>query len=128
MSSLGPLRFVPTFRRYVWGGRKLGAFLGKPIGEGNDYAESWEIVDHGEDQSIVAAGPHAGATLGQFVRQHGADLLGRHAPLAQFPLLFKYLDAQRDLSVHPDDGARGSTQSTRLRQDRGLGHRRRRAW
>jgi mannose-6-phosphate isomerase len=105
MTSLGPLRFVPTFRRYVWGGRKLGTFLGKPIGEGDDYAESWEVVDHGEDQSIVAAGPHAGAALGQLVREHGEALFGQHAPLPQFPLLFKYLDAQRDLSVqvHPDD-------------------------
>ncbi|HEY2839000.1 MAG TPA: type I phosphomannose isomerase catalytic subunit [Pirellulales bacterium] len=105
MSSLGPLRFVPMFRRYVWGGRKLGTFLGKPIGEGEDYAESWEVVDHGEDQSIVAAGPSAGAPLGQLVRERGGDLFGRHAPLPQFPLLFKYLDAQRDLSVqvHPDD-------------------------
>jgi mannose-6-phosphate isomerase len=32
-------------------------------------------------------------------------LLGRHAPRAVFPLLFKFLDACRDLSVqvHPDD-------------------------
>jgi len=105
MPQLGPLRFQPTFRRYVWGGRKLGTLLGKPIGEGEDYAESWEIVDHGEDQSVVAAGPAAGAALGALVRERGPELLGRHAPLPQFPLLFKYLDAQRDLSVqvHPDD-------------------------
>ncbi|MBX3432949.1 MAG: class I mannose-6-phosphate isomerase [Pirellulales bacterium] len=100
-----PLRFEPLFRRYLWGGRRLGTMLGKPIGPGDDYAESWEIVDHGADQSVVAHGPLAGRTLGELVREQGADLLGRHAPAKQFPLLLKLLDCNRTLSVqvHPND-------------------------
>lgn len=100
-----PLRFQPLFRRYLWGGRRLGTLLGKPIGEGDDYAESWEIVDHGSDQSVVLAGEHAGQALHGLVDKHGRDLFGRHAPQSQFPLLFKFLDCQRDLSlqVHPND-------------------------
>ncbi|MEX2142038.1 MAG: type I phosphomannose isomerase catalytic subunit [Pirellulales bacterium] len=102
---LYPLRFEPIFRRYLWGGRRLGTVLGKPIGEGDDYAESWEIVDRGEDQSRLLSGPLAGMTLGELVRSHGADVFGRHHPQQRFPLLFKLLDAQRTLSVqvHPDD-------------------------
>ena len=73
-----PLRFEPIFRRYIWGGRRLATELNKPIGPEDDYAESWELVDHGEDQSVVAAGPLAGATLGQLVRERGEELLGRH--------------------------------------------------
>lgn len=100
-----PLRFRPIFRRYLWGGRRLESVLGKSLGEGDDYAESWEIVDHGDDQCIVDNGPLAGTTLGELVTKHGRKLLGRHHPQVQFPLLFKFLDAQRDLSVqvHPDD-------------------------
>jgi mannose-6-phosphate isomerase len=100
-----PLRFQPIFRRYIWGGRRLGTVLGKPIGEGDDYAESWEVVDRGSDQSRVLAGPLAGATLAELVRGHGAELFGRHHPQPQFPLLFKLLDAQQVLSVqvHPND-------------------------
>jgi mannose-6-phosphate isomerase len=100
-----PLRFQPIFRRYLWGGRRLGTVLGKPIGEGDDYAESWEIVDRGNDQSRVIAGPLAGATLSELVRDHHAELFGRLHWLTQFPLLFKLLDAQRMLSVqvHPND-------------------------
>lgn len=102
---LYPLRFQPLFKRYLWGDRRLGTVLGKPIGDGNDYAESWEIVDHDADQSVVAAGPLAGKTLAELARSHSHELLGRHAPLPRFPLLFKFLDCNRALSVqvHPND-------------------------
>ncbi|CAE7373515.1 gmuF, partial [Symbiodinium sp. CCMP2456] len=100
-----PLIFKPTFRDYIWGGRRLGTVLNKPIPDEGDYAESWEVVDHGEDQSIVANGPEAGKTLGQLVNEFPEDLFGSKTPSATFPLLFKFLDANRDLSiqVHPDD-------------------------
>jgi len=100
-----PLRFQPIFRRYLWGGRRLEAVLGKALDEGNDYAESWEIVDHGDDQSVVTNGNLAGNTLRELVVSHGEELFGRHHPLKSFPLLFKFLDAHRNLSVqvHPDD-------------------------
>ena len=105
MTKLHPLRFQPLFREYLWGGRRLGSVLHKPIGDGETYAESWEIVDHGEDQSVVAFGPLAGRTLGKIVANHAAELFGQHDPRPQFPLLFKFLDAHRDLSVqvHPCD-------------------------
>jgi mannose-6-phosphate isomerase len=100
------LRFQPLFRRYLWGGRRLGSMLGKPIGAGEDYAESWEIVDHGDDQSVVTNGPLAGRTLGELVREQPAALLGAEVEGAgSFPLLFKFLDCNRTLSVqvHPND-------------------------
>ncbi|HUE71509.1 MAG TPA: type I phosphomannose isomerase catalytic subunit [Pirellulaceae bacterium] len=102
---LYPLRFQPLFKRYLWGGRRLGTVLNKPIEGGDDYAESWELVDHGSDQSVVANGPLSGKTLAELVHSHGRDLLGRHAPLPRFPLLFKFLDCNRALSVqvHPND-------------------------
>ncbi len=104
---LYPLKFRPLLKRYLWGGRRLGTVLGKPLGEGSDYAESWEVVDHGADQSVVSNGTLAGTTLGQIVARLGNELFGRHAPQSRFPLLFKYLDCQRELSVqvHPDDAA-----------------------
>jgi mannose-6-phosphate isomerase len=105
MNTLPPLRFRPILREYLWGGRRLGTELGKPIGEGTTYAESWEVVDHGADQSIVADGPFAGTSLHEIVTQHGRALFGRHYPQRQFPLLFKFLDACQTLSVqvHPND-------------------------
>jgi mannose-6-phosphate isomerase len=104
MTALYPLRFRPILRRYLWGGRRLES-LGKSLPPGNDYAESWEVVDRGDDQSVVLAGPLAGQTLGALVKEFGRPLLGRHAGAARFPLLFKFIDAQDRLSlqVHPDD-------------------------
>ena len=113
---LYPLRFEPQFRRYIWGGRRLESVLQKPIGD-QTAAESWEIVDHGEDQSIVQFGTLAGQSLGQLIKDHGESLLGvevaRQVASDQipsylqnrFPLLLKFLDANRNLSiqVHPDD-------------------------
>lgn len=100
-----PLRFRPILKRTIWGGRRLGEQLGKPIGPESDYAESWEVVDHGDDQSVVENGVLAGRTLAQLVAEHGDWLLGSGVSAESFPLLLKYLDCNRVLSVqvHPDD-------------------------
>jgi len=100
-----PIRFEPIFRSYIWGGDRLAAQLGKkPPGNGI-WAESWEIVDHREGESIVADGSFAGWTLRQLIESFPNEIIGRDAPNERFPLLLKYLDCQRVLSVqvHPDD-------------------------
>lgn len=115
MTTLYPLRFAPLFRRYLWGGRRLETFLGKRLPPGGDYAESWEVVDRQADQSVVAGGRYSGTSLGELIERFPDEVLGVAYLAAQsrrdsagrprFPLLLKFLDAQRDLSVqvHPDD-------------------------
>lgn len=100
-----PLTFRPILKRIVWGGRRLGQLLGKPVGPENDYAESWEIVDHGDQHSRIDSGPLAGTTLRDLVQQRNQEVLGSYAGVDSFPLLLKYLDCNRVLSVqvHPDD-------------------------
>jgi mannose-6-phosphate isomerase len=100
-----PLEFHPILKQIRWGGRRLGTLLGKPIGNADDYAESWEIVDHGDDQSIVTTGSFEDWPLKKIVAQHSRELFGKHAGLSQFPLLVKFLDATDLLSlqVHPND-------------------------
>lgn len=101
-----PLRLEPAFRNYPWGGRKLATHLGKTLPSDGNWAESWEVVDHPEHESVVASGPLAGKTLGQLMRDHGHWLVGDvEAVAGRFPLLLKYLDCHRVLSVqvHPDD-------------------------
>jgi mannose-6-phosphate isomerase len=100
-----PLVFTPILKQTIWGGRRLGDQLGKPIGNESNYAESWEVVDHGADQSIVAEGPLAGKTLAGLITDHRDWLIGDAVSDGRFPLLLKYLDCNRVLSVqvHPDD-------------------------
>lgn len=116
MTSWPLLQFAPVFRDYLWGGDKLVRQLGKPAGPGR-WAESWEIVDHADAQSVVAGGPFAGWTLARLMAEHGRELVGEktwqritrsEVPAGlrgRFPLLIKLLDAAEDLSVqvHPDD-------------------------
>src|SRR5277367_2651575 len=49
--TMQPLQFRPILKRMRWGGRRLGTLLGKRLGDGADYAESWEIADCGSDQT-----------------------------------------------------------------------------
>ncbi|HBO46377.1 MAG TPA: mannose-6-phosphate isomerase [Planctomycetaceae bacterium] len=115
MTNLYPLRFAPLYRHYLWGGRRFETLLGRVLDPDPEkvYAESWEVVDRGDDQSVVAAGPLAGATLGRLVAECREALLGPGRPAAatgpavarRFPLIMKFLDAAKNLSlqVHPDD-------------------------
>jgi mannose-6-phosphate isomerase len=105
-APLYPLRFKPILRRLIWGGRRLGSVLHKPIGDETDYAESWELSDYHDQVSIVDEGRLAGASLRELVHSRGDELLGEAVGQRdQFPLLVKFIDAHQDLSVqvHPDD-------------------------
>ena len=125
MTSLYPLRFQPLFRRYLWGGRRLESFLGKTLPPGNDYAESWEVVDHGAGPESCRVWPAPGDDTGRIAGDDSpancwATNLAECLPTRPsadsattakshsrptFPLLLKFLDAQQNLSVqvHPDD-------------------------
>lgn len=104
-----PLRFEPLYRSYLWGGQRLAKQLGKKLPDEGIWAESWEIVDHREGESMVSEGKLAGLSLRQLIEQHPQAILGSARSTAsgsdRFPLLLKYLDCQRVLSVqvHPDD-------------------------
>ena len=101
-----PLVFEPILKPKIWGGRRLEKTLNKPLPPDEAVGESWEVADLEEDQSVVRDGPARGKTLGQLVKEWGADLLGSAELFeGRFPLLIKYLDAREHLSVqvHPDE-------------------------
>lgn len=104
---LYPFEFEPIFKRTIWGGNRLSRFkhLSQPaFGVG----ESWEISQVEGDVSVLANGPMKGTTLSQLLEQFPEEILGKKVYArfgTHFPLLFKFIDAKRDLSVqvHPDD-------------------------
>jgi mannose-6-phosphate isomerase len=80
--------------------------LHKPVGKGNDYAESWEIADYRDAVSVVCEGDLAGTSLRDLVQNRGRELLGAALDRGgEFPLLVKFIDARETLSVqvHPND-------------------------
>jgi mannose-6-phosphate isomerase len=101
-----PLRFEPHLRPLVWGGRRLGEVLGKPLPTADPCGEAWEISDHASHASVVAEGPYQGQTLRRLMEHDATALLGRAAgAYAAFPWLVKLLDACDWLSVqvHPPE-------------------------
>ncbi len=89
MSFQQPLVFKPIFMERVWGGRRIATTLGKQLPP---------------DESVVATGSLAGATLHDLWTKMREPIFGANLPdTPQFPLLAKILDARETLSVqvHP---------------------------
>lgn len=105
--KLYPLKFQPLFKYRIWGGNKLKSELNK-VYDGDSIGESWEISDVENDETKVISGHLKGQTLKQLVSHYKADLLGEKVYNRfgeNFPLLIKYLDTAKPLSiqVHPGD-------------------------
>ncbi len=106
--ELYPFKFNPIYKERIWGGRKLQHFLDKNLPEAGLYGESWEIADLPSDQSIISNGEYKGEELGGVISAFAKAILGASVLSqfgSQFPLLIKYIDAAKDLSVqlHPND-------------------------
>lgn len=105
-----PLLFRPLFKERVWGGQRLRQFFPHlPTGR---VGEAWVLSDHPQGPTPVENGPYAGRTLSWFRELEPAAVFGTRglsAKTDQFPLLFKLLDSQEDLSiqVHPGDDYEG---------------------
>ena len=104
---LYPLFFKPISKERLWGGRKLMDFLNKPF-HGDQIGESWELSAVSGDESVVLDGPLQGKSLNELIEIYKADLVGKSVYERfgnDFPILIKYIDAQKDLSVqlHPHD-------------------------
>jgi mannose-6-phosphate isomerase len=100
-----PLIFNPIYKETIWGGHAIGSRYNRQLSPDRTIGESWEIVSHGADQSVVASGFLAGKTLGAIVAEESPSLLGKIETFGKFPLLVKFIDAQERLSVqvHPND-------------------------
>lgn len=104
---LYPFVFEPIYKSTIWGGNRLSQFkqLPRPMfGVG----ESWELSQVEGDVSVLANGEMKGCTLADLLDRYPEEILGKQVyerSGKQFPLLFKFIDAKRDLSVqvHPDD-------------------------
>lgn len=110
------MKLKPIFKIKPWSGRRLQTYFGKKIPKGN-IGESWELCCREDGMSIVGYGQYRGKTWGKLIsifreRLLGPSIFAKYG--AEFPLLFKILDANDRLSVqvHPDDAcAKSSSQA-----------------
>ncbi len=105
--SLYPLKFKFIPKDKVWGGTRLREMLHKSI-DSDFCGESWEISGIGEDVSVVECGDLQGMKITELLQNYKGELVGNHVYQRYgntFPLLVKFIDANRDLSiqVHPND-------------------------
>jgi len=102
-----PLKFMPLYKNVIWGGNRLRSY-GFNYDPLPNCGEVWALSTVEGHESVIANGFLAENTLNEAIEIYMGDLVGdkvfnRYG--TEFPLLFKMIDAARDLSiqVHPDD-------------------------
>ena len=100
-------KFNPILKTIIWGGEKIVPYK-QLVSDQKSVGESWELSGVKGDESVVANGEYAGKTLPELIDLLKGDLVGEHVYAKhgnEFPLLIKFIDARRDLSiqVHPND-------------------------
>ena len=99
------LKLKPSCKDYLWGGTRLRTEFGIEYDK-DPLAESWELSCHPDGPSYIVNGEYAGKTLQEYIDAKGKEILGTDCQsFEQFPVLIKFIDAKKDLSiqVHPDN-------------------------
>lgn len=89
---------------YLWGGRRLNDEFEKNI-DLSPLAETWECSTHPDGPCFAVGGEFDGMELAEVLRAHPEYLGERHKGETALPILIKFIDAKKDLSVqvHPTD-------------------------
>lgn len=106
-TKLYPLQFEPQYEYRLWGGNNFSTLFKRAI-PGKQLGESWEISGLKEKPSFVSNGVFKGESILSLMEQFPKALLGESVLDRfgkQFPLLIKFIDAKKPLSVqvHPND-------------------------
>ena len=100
-----PFLLRPSGKNCIWGGKRLNDEFEKKIPL-TPLAETWECSTHPDGPSWVVGGEFDAMELVQVLQAH-PEYLGTHPDTnGELPILIKFIDADKDLSVqvHPDDG------------------------
>ncbi|MDD3320855.1 MAG: mannose-6-phosphate isomerase [Paludibacter sp.] len=104
---LYPLKFNSILKDKIWGGTRLKSIFNKPAVT-DKLGETWELSGYEGDESVVTNGFLAGNNLTELIEIYMGELVGDKIFDEfglSFPLLFKLIDANDNLSiqVHPGD-------------------------
>lgn len=94
----------PSGKDYLWGGRRLNDEFEKNI-DIIPLAETWECSTHQDGPCYVVGGEFSGEELAKVLKIHPDYMGERHKGEDTLPILIKFIDAEKDLSVqvHPTD-------------------------
>lgn len=97
------LKLIPAGKDYLWGGMRLREEYGKKI-DLTPLAETWECSVHPDGPSYIMNGDFKGRSLTDVLKEY-PEYLGTKVKNGELPVLVKFIDARKDLSVqvHPDD-------------------------
>lgn len=108
MDLMYPMKFKPVFKEKIWGGQKIRTVLHKDFSPMLNCGETWELASFGMYSSVIRNGFFKDTPLTDIIETYMGDLVGdsiydKYGNF--FPLLFKFIDADDDLSiqVHPND-------------------------
>ena len=122
LNKLYPFKLKPILKQKLWGGDKIQNIYRHNEPKLSSVGESWDVSAMEDDDCEVINGWLEGNTLADLVEVYMGDLVGDRVYEqygAEFPLLLKIIDSNRDLSiqVHPNDelaeeehGLRGKTE------------------
>lgn len=99
-----PMLLRPSGKDYLWGGNRLNDEFEKQI-DLSPLAETWECSTHPDGPSYIVGGEFDGKKLAQVLAWHPEYLGQRHRGETTLPILIKFIDAKKNLSVqvHPTD-------------------------
>lgn len=100
-----PIFFEPIYKNVIWGGNNISKIFKRNI-IGDNIGESWELSAHKNGLSIIANGEFKGRSLDNLFndKEQKHKVFGMHCEnLNKFPILAKFIDANKSLSiqVHP---------------------------
>lgn len=99
------VKMAPAYKDYLWGGTRIRDELKKPC-DLDIIAESWELSAHPDGMAKISGGSYDNLYFKDYLKKIGKDALGwKCHHYDRFPLLIKFIDAAKPLSVqiHPDD-------------------------
>lgn len=107
MQSLYPFKFSPILKDKIWGGGRISSLqISEHFSE--KAGEAWLLSGVDGEETLVSNGFLADNTVNELIEVYMEEIVGEKNFQTfgnEFPLLYKLIDANDDLSiqVHPDD-------------------------
>ena len=98
------VKLKPYCHKTIWGGTNLFEKYGKTAF--SNIAEAWELSGYKGKESVADGGIYDGKPISEIIAAEGKCILGKKAEdTDNFPILIKFIDAARPLSVqvHPSN-------------------------